>query len=169
MLAGMIEPCEGRIVAVVGGDDAIIGWAHRRFDLAESRVEGFETGGVAGDVAAMAPFSVEIDQIDEDEPPFEAVGSASSKRSMLPSLSLPLRSVAGVVMGEDVADLADRDDRATRVRGPLQQVAVGRGHREILAIGGADEIPALAPTKGRAMTRPIFSLSQSLRAMRQSS
>ena len=40
--------------------------------------------------------------------------------------------------------------------------------REILAVGGAVEILALAPRKGRAMTRPIFSLSQSFRAMRQS-
>ena len=43
-------------------------------------------------------------------------------------------------MGEDVADLADGDDRAARARGPLQEIAVRRGNGEILAIGGADEV-----------------------------
>ena len=43
-------------------------------------------------------------------------------------------------MGEDVADLADRDDRAAGARGPLQNIAVRRGHREILAVGGAGKV-----------------------------
>src|SRR5262249_36233944 len=43
-------------------------------------------------------------------------------------------------MGEDVADLADRDDGAACARRPLQQVAVGWENREILAIRRAREV-----------------------------
>ena len=70
MLPGMIEAPERRIVAVVGGDDAIVGRTHRRFDGAEPSIESFETGRIAGDIAAMSPFGVEVDQIDEDQPAF---------------------------------------------------------------------------------------------------
>ena len=67
MLARVVEAAERRIVAVVGGDDAKVLRPHRRFDGAQARVECLEAGRIAGDVAAMAPFGVEIDQIDEDE------------------------------------------------------------------------------------------------------
>ena len=67
MLAGMVGAAPGRIVAVVGGEDAEVVGAHRARDLRQARVERFEAGGVAGDVAAMAVFAVEIDEIDEDE------------------------------------------------------------------------------------------------------
>ena len=67
MLAGVVEASEGRIVAVVGGDDAKVLRPHRRFDGAKARIERLEAGRIAGNVAAVAPFGVEIDQIDEDE------------------------------------------------------------------------------------------------------
>src|ERR1700722_6114506 len=40
-------------------------------------------------------------------------------------------------MGEDVADLADRDDSAACASGTLQNIASRRRHGEILAVGGA--------------------------------
>ena len=43
-------------------------------------------------------------------------------------------------MGEDVADLADRDDIAARRAARCSRLPSRRGNREILAIGGADEI-----------------------------
>jgi hypothetical protein len=55
-------------------------------------------------------------------------------------VALALALGAGVTMGEDVADLADRDDRAARARCPLQEVAVRRRNREILAMRGANEV-----------------------------
>ena len=75
----------------------------------------------------------------------------------MPSLLLPLTLATGIAMGEDVADLADRDDCAPRLRGALQEVAVRRRHGEILAMGRADEVLGrLDPTNGRAITRPMF-------------
>ena len=55
-------------------------------------------------------------------------------------VALALALAPGVAMGKNVADLADRDDRPASARRSLQQIAVGRRNREILAIGGADEI-----------------------------
>ena len=58
---------------------------------------------------------------------------------------LPLHLATGVAMGEDVADLADRDDGASRLRGALQEIAVRRRHGEVLAMGRADEILRIRP------------------------
>src|ERR1700691_1138790 len=67
MLARVIYTAERRIVAVVSGDDAIVSRPHRRFDGAEPSIESFQTRRITGDVAAMSPFRVEINQIDEDQ------------------------------------------------------------------------------------------------------
>jgi len=38
----MVEAAEGRVVAVIGGDEAIVGRPHRRLDLAKAPVKRFE-------------------------------------------------------------------------------------------------------------------------------
>ena len=82
MLARMIEAAPGRIVAVIGGDDAKIVGAHRRGDFRQARVEGLEARRIAGDIAAMAEFGVEIDEIDENQRRRRrASASAASVRS----------------------------------------------------------------------------------------
>ena len=55
-------------------------------------------------------------------------------------VALALALVAGVAMGENVADLADRYDRAAGAGGALQNIALRRRHGEILAVGGAGEV-----------------------------
>src|SRR5689334_5386572 len=60
VLACVIETAERRIVAVVGGDHAKVGGPYGGFDRAEPLIESFETGSITRDVAAMAPFCVEI-------------------------------------------------------------------------------------------------------------
>src|SRR6478672_7055867 len=67
MLARVIKAAESRIVPVVRCDHAIIRGPYRGFDSAEPSIEGLETGGITRDVAAMAPFGIKINQIDEDE------------------------------------------------------------------------------------------------------
>ena len=169
MLARVIEAAEGRIVAVVGGDDAIVMRPHRRFDLSQPPIERLEAGRVAGDVAAMTPLRVEVDQIDEDEPAVRRCLERFEEKVDVAVVALALALRPGVAMGEDVADLPDRDDRAARLSRPLQEIAVRRGNREILAVRGADEVLGVRPTKGRAMMRPMLRGSQRRRAMRQSS
>ena len=88
----------------------------------------------------MAPFGVEIDQIDEDQPAVGGRLQRVDEEVDVAVVALALALLAGVAMGEDVADLADRDDRAARARGALQEIAGRRRNREILAVGGADEI-----------------------------
>ena len=140
MFAGVVEAAEGRVVAVIGGDEAIVRRTHRRLDLDEPPVERLEAGGEAGDVAAMAVFGVEIDQVDEDEPAVRRGLQRLDQQIDVAVVALALALLSGVAVGENVADLADRDDRAARPSRPLQKIAVGRRHGEILAIGRADEI-----------------------------
>src|SRR5271166_1763502 len=132
MLARVVESAEGRIVAVVGGDDAIVMRPHRRFDLIEPPIERLEAGRIAGDVAAMTPLRVEVDQIDEDEPAVRRRLERLEEKVDVAVVALALALRPGVAMGEDVADLADRDDRTALAGRPLKEIAAGRGNREIL-------------------------------------
>ena len=116
VLAGVVEAPVGRVVAVVGGDAGNSRSGRIAASISPSRDRSFEAGGEAGNVAAMAPFGVEIDEVDEDQPALGRVLQRSRSRSTLPSLLLPLRSSPGVAMGENVADLADRDDGAAGAR-----------------------------------------------------
>ena len=110
MLAGMIEAAEGRVVAVVGGDDAEVLRLQRGFDVEQPAVERFEAGRIAGNVAAVAPLGVEIDEIDEDETAVCGRPQRFDEKIDVAVVALALALVPGVAMGEDVADLADRDD-----------------------------------------------------------
>ena len=154
MLARMIMAAPSRIVAVVGGEDAEVVGAHLGCDLGQARVEGFEARGVARDVAAVAVFAVEIDEIDEDE---AAVGGFAQRgeRQVDVFAVVPAFDFApGAAMGEDVADLADRDDFTASARRALEEVPGQRRHREILAMGGAHEITRRAPDEGAGDDAP---------------
>ena len=82
----------------------------------------------------------------------------------MPSLLLPLRSAPVSRWGEDIADLADRDDRAACARRPLQEIAVRRGNREILAMRSADEILRASADKRPSDDAPdVDGIAQSAR------
>ena len=106
----------------------------------------------------MAEIGIEIDEVGHDE---AAVGQrlhgfqrGAHQRFVARNLDFAAR--AG--MGEDVADLADRDDSAARLGQTIEKRWRRRQHRIILAVGGAGEISwRSVPMKGRAMTRPMFS------------
>ena len=121
VLARVIEAPERRVVSVVGGDDAKVGGAHRRFNGAEPSIEGFETGRITRDIAAMSPFGVEIDQIDEDQAALRRRRERIEEKIDIAVVALALALVPGVAMGEDVADLADRDDGAASVGRPAAE------------------------------------------------
>src|SRR3984957_336364 len=140
MLARMIEAPERRIVPVVRCNHAIVGGSHRSFDNAEPSIESLEAGGITRDVAAMSPFGVEIDQVDEDQAPLRRCPERIEQKVDIAVVALSLALVPGVAMGEDIANLADRDNRSAGAGGPLQNVAVRRRHGEVLAIGGAGKV-----------------------------
>ena len=88
----------------------------------------------------MPPFGVEIDQVDEDQGALRRRPERIDEKVDIAVVALALALVAGVAMGEDVADFADRDDCAAGAGGPLQNIAVRRGHSKVLAIGGARKV-----------------------------
>src|SRR5580704_14606702 len=142
MLARVIKAAKSRIVAVVGGDDAIVSRHHRRFDGAKPSIKSFETGGITGDVAAMAPFGVEIDQVDDNQGALRRRPERIDEEVDIPIVALALALVPSVAVGEDVANLSNRDNCAAGAGGPLQNIALRRRHGEILAVGGAGEVLA---------------------------
>src|ERR1700722_5999393 len=142
MLARVIKAAKSRIVAVVGGDDAIVSRPHRRFDGAKPSIKSFETGRIARDVTAMSPFGVKIDQIDEDQAALRRCPKRIDEKVDIAVVALALALVPGVAVGEDVANLSNRDNCAAAAGGPLQNIALRRRHGEILAVGGAREVLA---------------------------
>ena len=110
-----------------------------------------------GDVAAMAVFGVEIDEVDEDEPAVRRRLQRVEQQIDIAVVVLALALLAGVAMGENVADLADRDDRAAGLRGALQEGCRRAAARRNPCGWACGRSPSrVSPTKGRAITRPIF-------------
>ena len=114
--------------------------AHRRLDLRQPRVERLEAGGEAGDVAAVAVFAVEVDQIDEDEAAVGGLAERRSARSTLPALSRPLisRPVKRWAKMSPILPIDTTSRPASTAR--CKQIVGQRRNREILAVGGAGEI-----------------------------
>ena len=85
---------DGRVVAVVGGQDQQVAGAEARGDLGQAGVEGLERAGVAGDVARWPQSGVEVDVVGEDEVAVPRAASiAASVASTSAMSSLPLASV----------------------------------------------------------------------------
>ncbi len=96
-----------------------------RQHLGQARVEPLEASRIARDVAAMPVFAVEIDEVDDDQSPVRHVPKRVEQMVEVRVVAGAVAFVAGVAMGEDVARLADRDDRAPVLRGPVEERALG--------------------------------------------
>ena len=71
-------------------------------------------------------------------------------------VAVRLDLAAGAAMGEDVADLADRDDGpAGRASSVSRRCPTAGGVAKSRRLAGAREARVREPTNGRAMTRPI--------------
>src|SRR5579883_1633298 len=147
VLARMIEAAPGRIVAVIGGDDAVIVRPHRGDDLRQPSIERFEAGRVAGNVAAMAVFGIEIDQIDENQSAIRDARQSLKRQVDMRHIVRAFHLPAGMAMGENVADLADRDDVAPRFGGALEKIAGRRRDGEVLAPRRARKFAGAAAEK----------------------
>ena len=154
VLARVVGARRRRIVAVIGGDDEQIVGAEPRQQRGQPRVEALEVGGVAREIVAMAVDACRSRRGWRRSGPRGVASSARSTSSM-PSSSLVVCTARDdAAAGEQILDLADRDDRQSR-RPSSRSSSVG-------ADGGSAKSWRLAvrwnapgtPTNGRAMTRP---------------
>lgn len=63
----VVGAAEGRVVAVVGGDDQEIAGPQSAEQLRQAAVEMLKAGRVAGRVAAMTMIGIEVDEIGEGQ------------------------------------------------------------------------------------------------------
>ncbi len=129
----------------------------------------FQAGGIAGDVAAVAVELVEVDEVGEDEVAVLGLAHRFQRGGELRLVVGRLQDLGDAAAGEDVGDLADAPDVALHLDARSSSVSPGGGTAKSLRLPVRLNSPARSPTKGRAMTRPIFSGSQSLRAIPQTS
>ena len=66
--ARMVGAAEGRVAAVIGGQQEQVVLAEQRFNLRQRRVEFFQRLRIARHIAAMAVNGIKIDEVDEDQP-----------------------------------------------------------------------------------------------------
>ena len=119
---------------MVGGEHAKVAGHQRRQQFGDARVETLEPSRIAGHIAAMAEVCVEIDVIGEQE---AAVRKGFQRRDChgeMLHVVAALHLGAGVAMTENVANLADADNGAPGLRRAIEDRAIGRWQREILAI-----------------------------------
>lgn len=67
LLPCMIGAFPGWIAAVVGRDDEKVARSHQIEQLRQSRIERFERCRLTGNIASMAVFRIEVDEIGEQQ------------------------------------------------------------------------------------------------------
>src|SRR3954468_13548840 len=138
MLAGVIGAVPGRIVAMIGGDDDKITGSQPRGQIGQPGVETLKRGRITRDVAAMPIERVEVVEVGEGQASIRERFHYTGSRLYCVGVIRRLDHAAGGAMGEDIRNLADRDDRASGCLRPLQDGASGRGHSVIAPwVGGA--------------------------------
>ena len=148
VFAGMIGPLPTRVVAMIGGDDGKVAFTQSCLDFGHTPIEVLERRRISRDVAAVAVFAVEIDQIGEDESAirqgFHGHNGSGQAGVVAMRLDLPTRAP----MSENVADLADRDDGPAGFCKLIQDRVFWRLSGEILAVSGSYET-GLSPSPRR--------------------
>lgn len=148
MLAGVIGAAPCRIIAMIGGDDGEIAWPQFREEFGQPCIKCLKAMRIAGHIAAVTELRVEIEEIGEDQP---AVGKPSQdveRRIEMPHVIRALDLLAGKAMPKNIANLADRHDRAGGAGESFEEIAGRRRKAEILAVRSADKTVARAALKG---------------------
>src|SRR5829696_6730861 len=120
-LAGVVGAAEGRVVAVVGGDDQEILVPKGVEEFREALVEALQVPGHPFRVAPVAVLRVEVHEVGEDQAALDAPEGSEDGVYLRGVVGLP-REVLGYALAvEDVPYLADRDHR---LAGPFYAVHV---------------------------------------------
>jgi len=113
LLARMIGAFPGRIAPVVRRDDEKIARPHQVEQFGQSCIKGFKRGRIARNIAPMAKFGVEIDEIGEEQ-------AAVGKRRKSLQRTVEHSHVAGTFqhtactrVSENIGNFSDADDIAS--------------------------------------------------------
>ena len=136
-LARVVGAAPGRVAAVIGGQDDDIGRLQAAVEIRQARIERLERGCIAGDVAAMAVEHVEIDEIGEHQAAVRSLVNGREARVEERHVAIGLCQLGHALMREDVADLADRVNRAPGFRQPVEDRWLRRQHRIVAPVAGA--------------------------------
>ncbi len=138
-LAGMVAAAPGRIAAVIGGQKRDIAGPHAAMHVGQPPVEGFQRCRIAGHVAAMAVIHVEIDEIGEHQVARCRLFDCLQRFFHDGMVAGGLDDTGDALMGENVADLADRMHPVTRLHHPVEQRRFRRKHGKIAPVACALE------------------------------
>src|SRR6478736_4265588 len=93
VLASMVRAAEGRVVAVIGRDDADVALAEQSLDPRQPRVESLERRPLARHVALTAISVSKSTRLAKTSPPVGSSRKAPSASARFAMLPAPLRSV----------------------------------------------------------------------------
>ena len=118
---------------MVGGEDEQIAWAECVEEVRQPAVEVLQAAMEVVRVVAMPPERIGLDEIREDE---TVVDRSQQLFGLLDPFDVRTRRelLVDVLVGEDVADLADAVDLVARIADDRQVVRPPRREREVVAV-----------------------------------
>ena len=143
IFAGVVGALEGRVVAVVGGDDQEVVLAQQRQIGGQPLVGLFEAVGVAARVAPVAVEHVIVNVVGHDQARFLFAGPCFDQRLRVHVVAR-VHGFGNAAMGVDVLDLADGIDRDAGLHEALEDGFLVRQIGEVLAVFGAFEAAGFA-------------------------
>ena len=149
LFARVVGAAPGRVVAMVGGQHQEIVLLDCRDKLRQTAIESHQRLGITRNIAPVAIFLVEIDEIGDDQRPVmrhcERLERAVEQGHVAGGLEL----VGDALAGEDIGDLAYGKHITTG------RLGAGGGMAKSRRLAVRLKVVAVSPVKGRAMTRPI--------------
>ncbi len=133
---------------MIGGQDDDIAGLQPPVEIGQPCVEGFEGCGITGNIAAMAEKHVEIDEVGEDEIAVLGLVDCGKARIEQRHVAVGLGQFRHALMGEDIADLADRVHRAAGMREPVKNRRLRRQNRVVAPVAGSNKGLWALPDEG---------------------
>ena len=137
---GVVGAFPGGIVAMIGGEHQKVALSQRFEDAGQHRIIVFQRLAIADGITPVAEIGIEIDEVGHDEAASRQCLHGLQRGAHQRFMARNLDFTAGAGVGENVADLADRNDGAARLGEAIEKRGRRRQHRIILAVGGAGEI-----------------------------
>ena len=147
-LARVICAAPRRVAAVIGGEHEQVAVAHHGQRLRHARIECFQRCRVARNVAPVAEIGVEVDEVGEHQVAVARIVHGGERRIEQRHVAGALAHLADAAMGEDVADLADADDRAAHRREPVADRVFRRRYRIVAPVRRPFEVFRIGAKEG---------------------
>ena len=112
VFAGVLGATPSGIIAVIGGENDEVAGLEFRFKFRQAAVKGFKAGRVSYNIASVAEFGIEIDEIGKKKAAIGKIINFWQHRIKQRHIAICFDFSASVAMGKNITDFTDGRDIA---------------------------------------------------------